>query len=171
MPHSFGLRARTRKKFSQPFRAHGAPNLTTYLTNYKLGDMVDIKANSSVHRGMPHRIYHGKTGKVWDITPRAVGVELLKRVREKLIRKRIHVRVEHIKKSNCGRDFTQRLAANSAARKQHKTAVAAAKTSKGAAPAAPVLKRTVSQPRPAQLIKLKQNKIETVTPIRYELLI
>ncbi len=29
---------------------------------------------------MPHKFYHGKTGRVWNVTKRAVGVELLKQV-------------------------------------------------------------------------------------------
>lgn len=29
---------------------------------------------------MPHKFYHGKTGCVWNVTKRAVGVELLKQV-------------------------------------------------------------------------------------------
>ena len=31
-------------------------------------------------QGMPHKFYHGKTGRVWNVTKRAVGVELLKQV-------------------------------------------------------------------------------------------
>ena len=34
-----------------------------------------------VLQGMPHKFYHGKTGIVWNVTKRAVGVELLKKVR------------------------------------------------------------------------------------------
>ena len=40
------------------------PNLSTYLVNYKLGDYVDIKANSAIQKGMPHKFYHGRTGRV-----------------------------------------------------------------------------------------------------------
>lgn len=31
-------------------------------------------------QGMPHKFYHGKTGRVWNVTKRAIGVELLKQV-------------------------------------------------------------------------------------------
>lgn len=31
-------------------------------------------------QGMPHKYYHGKTGRVWNVTKRAVGVEMLKQV-------------------------------------------------------------------------------------------
>ena len=42
---------------------------------------MDIKVNGAVHKGMPHKFYHGKTGRVWNVTKRAIGVELLKQVR------------------------------------------------------------------------------------------
>merc|ERR1711988_908118 len=74
MPKSEGYRCCTRDMFSRPFRQNGMPNLTTYLTNYKLGDMVDIKANSAIQKGMPHKYYHGRTGVVFNVTPHAVGV-------------------------------------------------------------------------------------------------
>ena len=31
-------------------------------------------------QGMPHKYYHGKTGVVWNVTKRAVGVEIYKQV-------------------------------------------------------------------------------------------
>ena len=64
MPKSEGYRCCTRDMFSRPFRQRGMPNLSTYLVNYKLGDYVDIKANSAIQKGMPHKFYHGRTGRV-----------------------------------------------------------------------------------------------------------
>jgi ribosomal protein L21E len=46
-----------------------------------VGDYVDIKVNASVHKGMPFKFYHGRTGIVWNVTKRALGVELNKVVR------------------------------------------------------------------------------------------
>lgn len=38
---------------------HGAPSLNIYLTTYKVGDIVDIVANSYQQKGMPHKCeYH-----------------------------------------------------------------------------------------------------------------
>jgi hypothetical protein len=34
---------------------HGAPHLATYLVHYRVGDIVDIKANASEQKGMPHK--------------------------------------------------------------------------------------------------------------------
>jgi large subunit ribosomal protein L21e len=112
MPHSNGYRARTRYMFSKAFRQHGAPNVSTYLATFKRGDYVDIVANGSIHKGMPHRNYHGKTGKVWNVTPRAVGVLVNKQIRNKIVQKRIHVRIEHVRASKCRQDFLLRMKEN-----------------------------------------------------------
>jgi large subunit ribosomal protein L21e len=120
MPHSFGYRARTRKMFSRPFRQHGPEHLSTYLTTYRVGDWVDIKANGSIHRGMPHKFYHGKTGMVWNVTKRAVGIELTKTVGTRVIRKKVHVRVEHVSHSRCREDFLNRVKENERLRKEAK---------------------------------------------------
>ena len=74
MPHSFGYRARTRDMFAKDYKKSGQIPLTRYMTTYKLGDYVDIKADGGVHKGMPHKYYHGRTGIVWNVTKSAVGV-------------------------------------------------------------------------------------------------
>lgn len=33
--------------------------MSTYLVNYRVGDIVDIKANAAQQKGMPHKYYHG----------------------------------------------------------------------------------------------------------------
>jgi large subunit ribosomal protein L21e len=81
MPAGHGVRARTRDSFSRPFRKKGYIPLTTYLRTYKIGDYVDVKVNGAVHKGMPHKFYHGRTGRVWNVTKRAIGVEINKQVR------------------------------------------------------------------------------------------
>lgn len=62
MPHSFGSKARTRQMFAKGFRKHGEPSLSKYLITYRVGDIVDIKGDGSIHKGMPHKYYHGRTG-------------------------------------------------------------------------------------------------------------
>lgn len=39
------------------------------------------QVNGSIHKGMPHKFYHGKTGKVFNVTKRALGVIVNKQVR------------------------------------------------------------------------------------------
>ncbi len=67
MPHAFGYRARTRHLFSKGFGNHGAVPLSRIMATYKRGDYVDVVADGSIHKGMPHKFYHGKTGIVFDI--------------------------------------------------------------------------------------------------------
>ena len=80
MPHSFGYRARTRDMYCRPFRKEGVIKLSTYLTTFKRGDYVDIKAHAAVHKGMPFKHYHGRTGIVFNVTKRAIGVRVNKEV-------------------------------------------------------------------------------------------
>merc|ERR1711943_33374 len=111
-----GLSMCTRDMFSRPFRQNGMPNLTTYLTNYKLGDYVDIKANSAIQKGMPHKYYHGRTGRVFNVTPHAVGVIVNKKIGGRIAAKRVHVRVEHVVPSRCREEFLNRVKTNDAAK-------------------------------------------------------
>eukprot|EP00899_Mesostigma_viride_P002462 jgi/Mesvir1/12216/Mv00444-RA.1 len=120
MPAGHGLRSRTRDLFSRAFRKRGYVPLTTYLRLYKLGDYVDVKCNAAVHGGMPHKYYHGKTGKVWNVTRRAVGVEINKQVGNRIIKKRLHLRVEHVQPSRCRESFLKRKAENDEKKKEAK---------------------------------------------------
>merc|ERR1719433_550960 len=44
---------------------------------------------------MPYRYYHGRTGRIFHVVNRAVGVLVNKRVRHRIMVKRIYVRFEH----------------------------------------------------------------------------
>ena len=114
MPHCFGYRAKTRDLFSRPYRKHGTIPLNKYLVSYKVGDIVDIKSDSRVHKSLPHKFYHGKTGKVFDVNPHALGVIVNKPVRGNILRKKIRVRVEHVQKSRSREDFIERVKKNAA---------------------------------------------------------
>ena len=109
MPHSFGYRGKTRHLFKRPFRCNGAEHLSTYMKQYKKGMFVDIVANGSIHKGMPHKFYHGRTGRVFDISPNSIGVIVNKQVRNRIVEKRIHVRVEHLKISTCNANFKKHV--------------------------------------------------------------
>jgi len=116
MGRAKGLRSRTRDSFSRAFRKKGVIPLTTYLRNFKVGDYVDIKVNSAVLKGMPHKVYHGRTGVIWNVTKRAVGVEVNKEVNGRIIPKRIHVRIEHVHPSRCRDEFLNRVKSNDEAK-------------------------------------------------------
>jgi len=57
-----GLRADSRSLLSRNPRESGKLSLSTILHEYKPGERVVIDMNPSVHKGMPHRRYHGKVG-------------------------------------------------------------------------------------------------------------
>ena len=80
MPAGHGARARTRDLFARPFRKKGVIHLSTYLRTFHVGEYVDVKVNGAIHKGMPHNSYHGRTGRVWNVTKRAIGVEVNKQV-------------------------------------------------------------------------------------------
>ena len=122
MPHSFGYRGKTRDLFSRPFRCHGPEHLSTYLTVFKKGNYVDIVGNGSIHKGMPHKYYVGKTGKVFDISPNSIGVIVNKKVRTRVVQKRIHVRVEHLKISTCNLNFKNHVKKVEEEKRQNKGA-------------------------------------------------
>ena len=50
MTHSFGYRRKTRNKFKKPFKTHGQISMTKIMTSYKVGDLVDISVDGSVHK-------------------------------------------------------------------------------------------------------------------------
>eukprot|EP01102_Stenamoeba_stenopodia_P007885 TRINITY_DN2228_c0_g1_i1.p1 TRINITY_DN2228_c0_g1~~TRINITY_DN2228_c0_g1_i1.p1 ORF type:complete len:159 (+),score=29.68 TRINITY_DN2228_c0_g1_i1:285-761(+) len=155
MPHSYGLRARTRDLFQREFRNHGPLKSSIFLTTYRVGEIVDIKANANIHKGMPFKFYHGRTGRVWNVTRRAVGVEILKKVGNRYINKRLHVRIEHIKKSKSRDSFLARVKQNEILRKEAKA--------KGVKIS---LKRQPGLPRPGEFVK--RTEIENIVPLKYE---
>lgn len=98
--------------FSRPFRKHGVVPLSTYMRIYKKGDIVDIKGMGTIQKGMPHKCYHGKTGRIYNVTQHAVGIIVNKQIKGKILAKRINVRVEHIRHSKSRDSFLQRVKEN-----------------------------------------------------------
>ncbi|WFD34580.1 hypothetical protein MCUN1_001421 [Malassezia cuniculi] len=117
MPHSFGYRARTRHMFAKQFKHHGQVQISRYLRSFHAGDIVDIVADSAEQKGMPHKYYHGRTGVVYGVFPRAVGVIVYKTVGNRKIEKRVNLRVEHVRHSKCRDDFLNRVKLNAEKKK------------------------------------------------------
>lgn len=109
---SKGYRRGTRRLFSQGHRKHGVSRASKYLEEYKVGDHVDIIVNPAMMKGMPHKFYHGRTGRVYDVKPRSVNIALYKRVRGKYVIKKVIARVEHVRKSRCMEESINRIAAS-----------------------------------------------------------
>jgi large subunit ribosomal protein L21e len=104
--------------FTKNFREHGLPNLSQYLMHVKVGDYVDIFANPAIHKGMPYKGYHGRTGIIFNVTKSAVGVRVNKLVNGRIIEKRIHVRIEHIRQSKCQKEILARKVTNEALKEE-----------------------------------------------------
>jgi len=94
--------------------------LGTYMKNYKVGDIVDVKANGAVQKGMPHKVYHGKTGVIYNVTRTAVGVIIYKKVGNRYMEKRVNVRVEHVNHSRSREEFINRVKSNAKRRTEAK---------------------------------------------------
>ncbi|KAL1991311.1 hypothetical protein VTN49DRAFT_5303 [Thermomyces lanuginosus] len=157
MGHSGGLRSGTRSSFARDFRRHGTIPLSTYLKQYRVGDIVDIVVNGAVQKGMPHKVYHGRTGVVYNVTKSAVGVIVYKRVRNRYIEKRINVRIEHVRHSRSREDFLRRVKENAIKRREAKEQGVHVH-----------LKRQPAQPREAHVISPAENHPETIVPVPYE---
>ncbi|KAM7321879.1 hypothetical protein ACRRTK_018720 [Alexandromys fortis] len=69
---------------------------------------------------MPHKCYHGKTRRVYNVTQHAVGIIVNKPVNGKILAKRINVRIEHIKHSKSRDSFLKRVKENDQKKKEAK---------------------------------------------------
>jgi len=156
MPHSFGYRNGTRRLFKKKFGTKGRCHTTTYLRTFKRGDYVDIKVDSSIHKGMPHKFYHGRTGVVFNVTKRAIGVTVNKQVNTRIVKKMVHIAVPHLKPSTCQSDIIARKVTNEA----HKLAVRSGKAQKKS------LKRVNALPRESFYYNLSETP-ETIQPTPY----
>lgn len=89
---SKGYRRRTRSLLRKRAREKGKTGLSKILREYRLGDQVVVKLNPSVHKGMPHRRFHGKIGTIENKKGQAYVVN----VTQGKIVKEIIVRPEHL---------------------------------------------------------------------------
>ncbi len=151
-----GYRAGTRSKFSKPFRRRGAIRMTKYLQRHRIGDIVDIVVDGAIHRGMPHNFYHGKTGRVFNVNPRSIGVSIQKVVRNRKIEKRLNIRSEHLVKSRSRENFLSRIKANDQKKAEAKKNGKRIST-----------KRSPALPSEAQTVKFDLNAVKVTNPIPY----
>ncbi len=64
MRKSKGYRAGARRLLTKQPREHGKLGLSKLLYEHRPGSQVVIRIDSSVHKGMPHRRYHGRVATV-----------------------------------------------------------------------------------------------------------
>ena len=142
MVNSYGKRSGTRQKFSRAFKTKGHLHISKTLTSFKVGDYVDVKVDGSVHKGMPHKFYHGRTGRVYTVNPRSIGVVINKQVRNRIVQKKLQIRYEHLSLSKTYQSFIARI------RENDKLKAIAKKEGKKLS-----TKRVNAQPRTSTLIK------------------
>jgi large subunit ribosomal protein L21e len=92
---SKGYRSKTRSLLRKGPRESGKIGLSRLLRQYKAGEKVLIRIDSSIHKGMPHRRYHGLIGTVVGQRGRSYIVEVSAGEREK----RLIIRPEHLQPS------------------------------------------------------------------------
>jgi len=87
-----GYRRKTRSILRRKPREGGKTGLSKILYEYKPGEKVVVKVDPSVHKGMPHRRYHGKIGVIVNKRGRSYIVNMT----QGRAVKEIIVRPEHI---------------------------------------------------------------------------
>lgn len=105
---------------------------------------------------MPHKVYHGKTGVIYNVTKSAVGIIIYKKVGNRYIEKRVNVRIEHIAPSRSREEFLYRVKENAEKKKKAKAEGVHIH-----------LKRQPEMPRAARTVEMS-DEIETVVPVAYE---
>lgn len=89
-----GYRHRTRKLLKKNVRERGIiPPLSLLMVNYNIGERVHIVINPSIHAGMPHRRYHGKTGVIIGKRGKCYIVSVMLGDKEKTL----FIRPEHLR--------------------------------------------------------------------------
>jgi len=107
---------------------------------------------------MAHKVYHGKTGVIYNVTKSAVGIIIYKKVKHRYIEKRLNVRIEHIQPSRSRDDFLRRVKENAELKKQAKVEGKPLQ-----------LKRQPAMPREERTVSVSgEFKPQTVAPVAYE---
>ena len=64
LAHHHGMRKKSRDKLSKTVRTRGISPIMRAIQEFKIGAKVHIDIDPSIHKGMPHPRFHGKTGEV-----------------------------------------------------------------------------------------------------------
>merc|ERR1712066_108960 len=116
--------------------------MNNYLRPNRIGDYVDIMIDSAIHKGLPHYFYHGKTGKIFNLNRNSAGVIVNKQVRNRIIPKRMNVRIEHLRPSRCRTAFIERIKKNDVLKAEAKKAGKRISTKR--VPAGPLPEKTLA---------------------------
>ncbi|MFB0566976.1 MAG: 50S ribosomal protein L21e [Candidatus Bathyarchaeia archaeon] len=92
MRKSKGYRHKTRALLKRKPREKGKTGLSKILRKYTSGEKVVVKIDPSIHKGMPHRRYHGRIG----VIAKKRGQAYIVNVTQGDAEKQIIVRPEHL---------------------------------------------------------------------------
>jgi large subunit ribosomal protein L21e len=106
---------------------------------------------------MPHKCYHGKTRRVYNVTQHDLGIIVNKQVKGKILAKRINVRIEHSKHSKSRNSFLKLVKENDQKKKEAK--------GKGTWVQ---LKRQPAPLREAHFVRTNRKEPELLEPIPYK---
>ena len=73
---SKGLRSASRRVLTKEPRERGKLSLSKLLYEYQPGSQVVVKIEPSVHKGMPHRRFHGRVGTIMNKRGRSYVVSV-----------------------------------------------------------------------------------------------
>lgn len=76
MAHHHGMRKKSRGKLSRTVRARGKSSVVRAIQEFETGAMVHVIIDPSIHKGMPHPRFHGKTGEVVGTRGRAFVLKI-----------------------------------------------------------------------------------------------
>ena len=105
---------------------------------------------------MPYRYYHGRTGVVFNVTKRAIGVVVNKEVNGRVLQKHLHIATPHLKASTCQKQILARRHEND----EHKKAVRAGTAQKKS------LKRANAMPKTGYAYTISAQPT-TIQPLPY----
>ncbi len=92
---SKGYRRRTRSVMQRRTRDRGLSPITRAFQRFEVGDKASVNLDPSIHKGMPHVRFHGRTGTVKGMQGKAYVLDV--RMGGKM--KEIIVRPEHLRKT------------------------------------------------------------------------
>ena len=64
MAHHHGMRKKSRDKLSKTVRSSGISPVVRTIQEFDTGSKVHVLIDPSIHKGMPHPRFHGKTAEV-----------------------------------------------------------------------------------------------------------
>merc|ERR1719375_3055797 len=106
---------------------------------------------------MPFSFYHGRTGVVFNVTKGSIGIEVNKVVNGRQLKKRMHVRAEHLQKSRCHEAHLERVRVNDAVRREANARGEKVNT-----------KRTPpGQPKLGYIVRARKVAVEVLEPLTY----